>query len=621
MDRGNRKTALATAAGLVAVLALYGCGPNGPKIQGWTAQERTGWYEASQGSRLIPYAWFTALEQPDSQAMFSDSAYLESFGYLGSDGSRKSGLPIGFAIDKQADTAFVETGRQWYQGQPRDRDHAEPWLGFNCSACHTSQFTYQGKTFRADGGPGLGDFQSFIEQFDKALIQTHDDPAKWGRFAAKVLAGKDTPANRDMLRTAVEAQIAWEARVQAINEPTVPNEPGNTTIRSGFARTDAFGHIYNKVALYNGAKIQTRNTSNAPVSYPFLWNIHLQKRVQWNGAAENQSVKFAFGELDYGALGRNAGEVLGVFGEAILVKPDQTSLLGGYKSTLDTTNLLGLEKVLSHLETPVWPAELPPYDQTLAAKGEPIFMAHCASCHTPRDQWPALTKNKQGIEKMITFENTKANNQTDIWMACNAALYQAFTGNLQGTKKGYFNGDPIGKSTEVVTQLQIAVKGSLANKKKELVGDALRIFIGADRIPKSGDGSLSSEGLPPNREARRTQCLSAKGNELLAYKARPLDGIWATPPYLHNGSVPTLYHLLLPAAQRPRSFWVGSRDYDPKHVGYVWKDRPQGAGFEFVAADAAGKPVDGNSNAGHEYGADTMSDADRWALVEYLKTL
>ncbi|MFY0540739.1 hypothetical protein [Nannocystis pusilla] len=40
---------------------------------------------------------------------------------------------------------------------------------------------------------------------------------------------------------------------------------------------------------------------------------------------------------------------------------------------------------------------------------------------------------------------------------------------------------------------------------------------------------------------------------LQAYKARPLNGIWASSPYLHNGSVPTLHDLLLPAAQRPRA--------------------------------------------------------------------
>ena len=54
----------------------------------------------------------------------------------------------------------------------------------------------------------------------------------------------------------------------------------------------------------------------------------------------------------------------------------------------------------------------------------------------------------------------------------------------------------------------------------------------------------------------------------LAYKVRPLNGIWATPPYLHNGSVPNLYALLSPVAERPKTFYLGHRDYDPVCVGY-----------------------------------------------------
>ena len=53
------------------------------------------------------------------------------------------------------------------------------------------------------------------------------------------------------------------------------------------------------------------------------------------------------------------------------------------------------------------------------------------------------------------------------------------------------------------------------------------------------------------------------------YSAWPLAGVWATPPYLHNGSVLTLYDLLLPAAKRPAKFFVGSRKYDVVRLGYV----------------------------------------------------
>ena len=78
------------------------------------------------------------------------------------------------------------------------------------------------------------------------------------------------------------------------------------------------------------------------------------------------------------------------------------------------------------------------------------------------------------------------------------------------------------------------------------------------------------------------------------YRATDLRGVWATAPYLHNGSVPTLEDLLKPAAQRPVTF-----------------DR---LGFR---VDTTAR---GNGNGGHEFGTD-LSDADRAALVAYLKTL
>lgn len=110
------------------------------------------------------------------------------------------------------------------------------------------------------------------------------------------------------------------------------------------------------------------------------------------------------------------------------------------------------------------------------------------------------------------------------------------------------------------------------------------------------------------------------------YQAPPLDGVWATAPYLHNGSVPTVYHLLNSKA-RPkiytRSFRTGADDYDATHLG--WKttilDRP---------ADPALPPLEqrkvydttqpGRNNGGHTFG-DALTEEDRWAVIEYLKTL
>ncbi|HEX9708808.1 MAG TPA: cytochrome c, partial [Candidatus Thermoplasmatota archaeon] len=100
------------------------------------------------------------------------------------------------------------------------------------------------------------------------------------------------------------------------------------------------------------------------------------------------------------------------------------------------------------------------------------------------------------------------------------------------------------------------------------------------------------------------------------YVSVRLDGLWMRAPYLHNGSVPTLRHLLEPAAARPVTFQRGSDVYDPDWMGFVW---------EGALADAdRGAPYDtrlrGNGNAGHEYGVD-LTPAQKRDLVEYLKTL
>jgi hypothetical protein len=98
------------------------------------------------------------------------------------------------------------------------------------------------------------------------------------------------------------------------------------------------------------------------------------------------------------------------------------------------------------------------------------------------------------------------------------------------------------------------------------------------------------------------------------YANRSLVATWATAPYLHNNSVPTLYHLLLPADQRPPTFPVGHREYDQEKLGYT----TEVAGAPKFTFDTSQK---GNSNTGHtgrKYGTDLSPD-DRRNLLEYLK--
>jgi mono/diheme cytochrome c family protein len=633
MTRNRQIGFITLAAVLAAGTVVSGCvRPDTTGVanaQGWTPGNQNFWWETSQGSRLVPKTWYDALEQPDSTAPFSDQAYIATFGYLPSAPERltlrKENLPIGFTVDRQPDKGLRRTGLHWYDGQKGDRkESAEPWVGMNCAACHSARITYQGEAFTIDGAPTIADFQSFIAAFDKALHQTLETDDKFGRFATKVLSGKDTPGNRTLLKAKLADLVAWQDRVARMNgDPFIKNGQQKAFVEPyGYARLDAVGHILNKIALYNEAVPQSGNLADAPVSYPFLWDISKHKLVQWNGSAANQRVKLRRGEFDYGAMGRNAGEVFGVFGEVVTTKTGDHSLLKGFQSTVQTKPLDQLEVVLSKLKPPVWPDKFGALNPALVAQGDKVYdRLNCGSCHNDAKAW----KEGEPFEKMISFKEMAQNNRvnlTDIWMACNAATRIANTGNLEGAKTGLINGARFEKSDLVFSQLAYTVKVALIGKATDIVERVGEIYLGIEKQPVLPAGGADFSV----RETVGESCITGEGFtpdtlKILAYKARPLDGIWATAPFLHNGSVPTLYHLLLAPKDRPTSFFSGSHEYDPKFGGYVWKDPPAGRFSKFSTVDAAGKPILGNSNAGHDYGVGTLSEPDRLALLEYLKSL
>ena len=105
------------------------------------------------------------------------------------------------------------------------------------------------------------------------------------------------------------------------------------------------------------------------------------------------------------------------------------------------------------------------------------------------------------------------------------------------------------------------------------------------------------------------------------YKAAPREGVWATAPFLHNGSVPNLYEMLIPANERSKKFCIG-REFDPIKVGLETTCGPD----SFVLDTN----VPGNSNAGHSFQTGPrgegvigplLTETQRWALVEYLKSI
>lgn len=109
------------------------------------------------------------------------------------------------------------------------------------------------------------------------------------------------------------------------------------------------------------------------------------------------------------------------------------------------------------------------------------------------------------------------------------------------------------------------------------------------------------------------------------YQSPPLDGVWATAPYLHNGSVPTLYDMLN-SKSRPkiftRSFRTDESAYDKKKIG--WRIETFDSAPNWDNAWEARRIYDttqpGRGNGGHTYG-DSLTDPQRWAIIEYLKML
>jgi hypothetical protein len=298
-----------------------------------------------------------------------------------------------------------------------------------------------------------------------------------------------------------------------------------------------------------------------------------------------------------------------VFGD-VVIRPD--SAPGGLRSSVNISNLDRLENVLRRLEPPRWPASFPALNQARVDAGRQLYNSRgCVGCHQIEAPGTSiyevhmvpLQRNSQGVANR---------NNTDPWMACNAISYSSATGKLEGTRDGFFRGEPLPEEAPVATMLETTVVGTIVGQWRQLLSTAAEIFFGVEPLPRVV-GAADEVSEAEERAGRLDQCFRAN-SPLFAYKARPLDGIWATAPYLHNGSVPTLYDLLLPPAQRPRSFSMGTREYDPVRVGY----RTDVSGADSFTFNATGP---GNSNEGHDYNVGQLTEEQRLALLEFLKTL
>lgn len=637
--------------------------------QGWSESDSLWYYNATQGSNLIPYDFYMSLELAESDTLFSAPEVFEKYRYLPQKPTffNPDGLAVGFTKDS-------------YQGMD--------YVGYTCAACHTGQVNYRGQAIRIDGGPAMADMVGYLQALQQAMQEVLTQSEKQQRFIDAVLAHENDYHDKDQVLTDLQKWTQVVQHYNAIN---------HSKLDYGYARLDAFGRIYNRVLQHVINRQQARtlmlmatdedkqkrmltpaqvdlvmegisetiignqqfativdrlmmkdkgypgldekqilrlrdylfNEPNAPVSYPFLWGITHSDFVQWNGLAGNSVL---------GPLGRNAGEVIGVFATLDWQTSDDGFNLGAFisgqsnkkqkidfQSSVDLVNLKRLESHLKSLKSPVWPESiLGEIDREKAARGQIIYAEYCQSCHqvVDRDNWDRII-----IANMSSLELIG----TDPAMARNSVDHRGKTGNFKFTYQGTDVGTVIaGGEAPAAMILTAATQGVVTtpDPDKWLVRRWLDWLytLGVSIFDNNIKPSIKQGNYKPDTTA-------APFNSLLAYKARSLNGIWATAPYLHNGSVPTLYHLLLPARGendpaeggefRPDSFMVGSREFDPIKVGYISSGYQ---GFEYKTDRL------GNFNNGHEYAAGRtpqpngdilppLGQKQRWDLLEYLKTL
>ncbi|MBR0665226.1 hypothetical protein GXW71_12750 [Roseomonas hellenica] len=561
-------------AALVSASALLGCttlpeyrAPDSVRHlpQNWTDPQRQWFYHASQGTKLIPYAWFLALEQPQptlfGTGRFAAPDYLARLGFLPDTPSAENpdGLPVGFARD-----TF---------GQAEGSGEQQTFVGVTCAACHTGQIEYGRQAIRIDGGPALIDIGAFQALLGTSMFLTAESDPRFARFAGRVLGtpeAPDTPEARERLREQLRAAL-----ILGMDEREQGRRAGLYPAAEGAGRLDALGRGGNFV--FGTLLGDERNfaVANAPVSFPPIWDAPWFDWVQYNGSIRQP-------------MGRNVAEAMGVRSLVRLHGPPENL----YRSSVRIRRIHEMERQIAGdapgagLRPPSWPEEiLGPIDRAAAARGQALYDSLCAGCHTGR--WTPPQAMAGGPPRrylsltMVPLDRIG----TDPRAADNFRTRTAYLSRGDTTPVPAFEG--LRRSTDAVIARWYADNAIAPEIRREM------------------DGYRANDWRAP-----------------AAYRARPLNGMWATAPYLHNGSVPSLYQLLLPGERRDRVFTVGSRQFDPRHLGF--STAPFAGGFVFDTT------VTGNSNRGHEFRdgprgngviGPELTGAQRFDLIEFLKTL
>jgi hypothetical protein len=449
-----------------------------------------------------------------------------------------------------------------------------PWkgehIGLTCAACHNGQLTYRGKKIRIDGGVGNNfDLMAYVYALDDSLQATLTDSTKFDRLATKLRASDADTKNELRKRFESDAARVHDYRTRILLTPA-PWGP---------ARMDAIGLIVNRLLDVEPDLPQNWSTPLAPTKPPFLWNAPQGSWTQWRGTQQDP-------------INRNLTETMGVFMPLDLRSKSPAE--GLFNSNAQIDNLEKIEDALARLAPPKWPEDvLGKIDREKAMAGKKLFASNCASCHNSFPYiWTKANKyGKRFIEVGLVPQKYVG---TDPGQFDDLRPY-AITGQLGPFLPPPFKGKDLIPTIDLYVILQREILGKALSQLKLTEAESVKLH-GYREFP-----------LPRPTEG--------------VYKAAPREGVWATPPFLHNGSVPNLYEMLIPAKERTKKFYLG-REFDPVKVGL---DTSGKSGTFLVDTS-----LRGNSNAGHSFEngprgngviGPLLTDEQRWELVEYLKSI
>jgi mono/diheme cytochrome c family protein len=495
------------------------------------------------------------------------------------------------------------------------------------------------------------------------------NPFKFDRLADRVLA--DVPeAERGAARSEMRSAM-WETLKEAVVFAWYNNSKVYPTLE-GYGRTDGLARIANTVFADNLDRDNYR-TGNAPVNYPHLWDIWGFDWVQWTGSVSQ-------------AMARNVNESLGVRARLELRHADTR-----FDSSALLPEMHCIETVMQHLTAPTWPEKLfGAVDRELAAEGQVLFNDVCHACHGPfrfnvaearklidsgvdedkivparptrcvtchgplfappdrssvpnnavhlaagDNDWSAGEKDTGGRVYRVQTE------RDEVWQM--AHIYLDYVGTDPTSAMNFYT-DTYDLSLLKDTPAGRAVTAPASGPTdKQYITDwehvsggvGLRFIGGEVRFQNYAKFGIWDPETRKAIDQVAVDDLNGFGEldrprAWKTYRPRPLEGIWTTAPYLHNGSVPSLYQLLLPADERDTVFYLGRKEYDPVNLGLRTE--------KFKGAFKYDTRITGNSNFGHEFDdglcgngvigyqredkpgyCRQFTERERRALLEYLK--